>query len=263
MEKIEVLKPSFISLFLTFQFNGQPIAVATGFLLNLRIGGYVLVTARHNVTGRNNLTGEFLSPKGAIPNEVIISHNRIDGLGTWIKCKEKLYLFDEQPRWHEHPVLKNRADFIALPLTQLHNVEIHSYDLNRENSFIIKPTDMVSVVGFPFGITVGGGLGIWATGFVASEPGMNYEDLPIFLIDCRTRQGQSGSPVIAHRNPGASCLTTHGSGMVQSLTGKISDSELLGVYSGRVNAESDIGMVWKLSAIKEMLDSIPPKLLIL
>jgi hypothetical protein len=28
---------------------------------------------------------------------------------------------------------------------------------------------------------------------------------------------------------------------------------LLGVYSGRINPESDIGMVWKTSAVREIL----------
>ena len=33
-------------------------------------------------------------------------------------------------------------------------------------------------------------------------------------------------------------------------------SRFLGVYSGRINAESDIGVVWKASAIAELLDTI-------
>ena len=30
----------------------------------------------------------------------------------------------------------------------------------------------------------------------------------------------------------------------------------LGIYSGRINLESDLGIVWKASAIAELLDSI-------
>jgi hypothetical protein len=30
-------------------------------------------------------------------------------------------------------------------------------------------------------------------------------------------------------------------------------SNLLGIYSGRINAESDLGMVWKVQVIKEIL----------
>jgi hypothetical protein len=31
---------------------------------------------------------------------------------------------------------------------------------------------------------------------------------------------------------------------------------LLGVYSGRINEQSDLGMVWKLSAIRELVASL-------
>ena len=33
-------------------------------------------------------------------------------------------------------------------------------------------------------------------------------------------------------------------------------TEFLGIYSGRVNKNSDIGIVWKASAIKELVNSI-------
>jgi hypothetical protein len=105
----------------------------------------------------------------------------------------------------------------------------------------------VSVVGFPFGIAAGGGLPIWATGFIASEPQVDYEHLPIFLIDCRSRPGQSGSPVIAYRSGGA--VTTGGG--VSVFTGSV--FRLLGIYSGRINEQSDIGRVRKTTAIQELV----------
>jgi hypothetical protein len=88
---------------------------------------------------------------------------------------------------------------------------------------------------------------------VASETDMDYGDLPTFLIDCRARQGQSGSPVIVHRNPGASYSTVDA---VHMVTGG-SITELFGIYSGRINDQSDLGLVWKVSAIKELLESLP------
>jgi hypothetical protein len=33
-------------------------------------------------------------------------------------------------------------------------------------------------------------------------------------------------------------------------------TKFLGIYSGRVNAESDLGIVWKASAIKELVEAI-------
>ena len=116
---------------------------------------------------------------------------------------------------------------------------------------LIGPAETVSVIGFPFGITAGGNLPVWATGFIASEPVVDYDDLPIQLIDCRSRQGQSGSPVLAYRSGGMIAMAD---GSSAAFDGPV--SKLIGIYSGRINAESDIGIVWKTSAILELVNSI-------
>jgi hypothetical protein len=95
-------------------------------------------------------------------------------------------------------------------------------------------------------------LGIWATGFVASEPDVNvYGGMPTMLIDCRTRQGQSGSPVLAYREGGAVAMMNGSTAMFAG-----SAQRFLGIYSGRINEESDLGIVWKASAIAELIASI-------
>ena len=64
----------------------------------------------------------------------------------------------------------------------------------------------MSIIGFPLGLAAGGLLGIWVRGTVPSEPDIDYNALPLMLVDSRTRQGQSGSPVIAHRPGGMVAL---------------------------------------------------------
>jgi hypothetical protein len=95
-------------------------------------------------------------------------------------------------------VLGPRADLVALPLQNLVDVDLHPYDPENVADIRVGPADVVSVIGFPFGIAAGGAFGVWATGFLAAEPDVNFNDLPIQLIDCRSREGQSGSPVIAY-----------------------------------------------------------------
>ncbi|MEO8965003.1 MAG: trypsin-like peptidase domain-containing protein [Gammaproteobacteria bacterium] len=247
MRTIEILEPSVKSLFLTMRYNGQELSTGTGFLLRTA-NCHVLVTNRHNVTGRNNDTGELLSSQGAVPNEVVISHNFKGQLGSWIDHVESLYV-DDKPLWHEHPVLGSKADFIALPITITENVEFRVYDLDDKTPLQYpRPSDIVSVVGFPFGIGINGRMAIWATGFVASETGL---DSPAFLIDSRTRPGQSGSAVIAQRNGGA---LSGKDGATVIVAGTV--TQFLGIYSGRINSESDIGIVWKASAIKELIEAI-------
>jgi len=66
-------EPSIKSLFLEMRFNGQTLASGTGFLVHNERHVF-LVTNRHNVTGRNNETGEVISKTCGTPNEIVISH---------------------------------------------------------------------------------------------------------------------------------------------------------------------------------------------
>lgn len=246
-----ILKPSVQSLLIQMRFNGQALATGTGFVVRASAGP-VLITNRHNVTGRNNLTNQTLSPTGGVPNEIVVVHNKLNALGEWIPKLEPLLNSDGGPIWYEHPKLGARVDVVALPLTELSDVDIFPYDLGSEDPPIrVGPADVVSVVGFPFGLQGGGSLAIWATGFVATEPDIDYNGLPVFLIDCRSRPGQSGSAVIASRSSGMVALED-GSSAVYG--GPV--SRFLGIYSGRINAQSDLGIVWKAKAVKELTESI-------
>lgn len=246
----EILLPSVQSLFIQMCFNGQKLSSGTAFIVSSDKGP-LLLTNRHNVTGRDQNNAKLLSKNGGIPNEIKITHNAKDKLGNWIDVVEPILDLDGNSLWKEHPKYGEKADFVALPLTHMLDIDLYPYDLNNTGlDIFISPAEAVSVVGFPFGIQVRGSLAIWATGFIASEPEVDFDNLPIFLIDCRTRQGQSGSAVIAHRN--GSVTMRHGG---TRITGEPT-TKFLGIYSGRINAESDIGIVWKASALKELIDSI-------
>jgi hypothetical protein len=233
------------------QFQGTVLSTGTGFVAETPIGP-AFITNRHNVTGRNNKTGKPLSKTAGVPDEIVIGHHSSARLGIWDGRGERLYMDDGKPRWLEHPVHGAKADMAALPLTNLSGVKLYPYELVDEPRIAVAPGDVVSVVGFPFGMSTGGLLPIWATGFVASEPNvkLNDSDLPIFYIDCRSRPGQSGSAVIAHRTGG---MVTMEDGNAAVFNGPV--TRLLGLYSGRVNSESDIGIVWKTIAISQLSES--------
>jgi len=246
-----ISRPSVQSLFIEMRFSGQPLATGSGFVADSPKGP-VLVTNRHNLSGRSCETGKPLSPTGGIPNEVVILHNQKAKLGHWIPILQPLLAADGSPLWSEHPQLKDKGDFVALPLTQLNDVELFKYSMNDTGpDVMLAPSDYVSVVGFPFGLTGGGCLAIWATGFIATELDVDQSGLPIVLVDCHARQGQSGSAVIAHRNGGMVVMRDGGSAVFSAPVTKF-----IGIYSGRVSAESDLGIVWKASAIKELLDAM-------
>ena len=248
-----IAKPSSQSLLLQMRFNGQPLSTGTGFVSN-SAKGPVLITNRHNLTGRRQDDNKPMSSTGGVPNEVVIFQNAKGHLRRWNSKIEPLYSdqFNEDPRWVEHPTLNSKADFVALPLTQIDDIGLYPYDLeNTGPDILIAPAEAISVIGFPFGITAGGLFPVWATGFIASEPAVDFDDMPIQLIDCRSRQGQSGSPVLAYR-PGGMIPMENGDNA--SFSGPV--SKLIGIYSGRINAESDLGIVWKASAILELIRSM-------
>ena len=238
------------SLLLKVRYKGEHLAYGTGFVVETRIGP-VLLTARHVVTGRDNDTNRILSPTGEVPDEILILHNKLDHLGAWFERSEPL-LSPSGPRWREHLGLGPRADFVALPLTALNDVHLYPYRLGVADPPIkTGPSDTISVIGFPFGLQAGGSLAVWATGFVASEPEIDFEGLPIFLIDCRSRSGQSGSAVITFKNGGTVSLE---GGNTALFTGPV--FRFLGLYSGRINPESDLGIVWKERALIELCETL-------
>jgi Trypsin-like peptidase domain len=192
--------PSVQSLLIEMFFGAQPLSTGTGFVCN-SAKGPVLVTNWHNLAGRNPLTKQPLSPTAAIPDQINIVHNQAGQLGAWHVKSEPLFA-NGSPRWIEHPTLGDKADFVALPLTNLGGVQLYPYDLLGGPAIVVGPAESISVVGFPFGLQAGGSLAVWATGFIASEPQIDFNGLPVFLIDCRSRPGQSGSAVIIHRNAG-------------------------------------------------------------
>lgn len=230
--------------------DGNALASATGFVA-ISSRGATLVTARHNLTGRNDKTGRLLSPTGAEPDEVVVTCLEASQGGRFHSVHAPL-IGSTGRLWVEHPFLGEAADLAALPLSNVGHARFFPYDLlEPEPAMLYGPAEPVSVVGFPFDISVAGSVAVWVTGFVASDPDIDVDGLPTFLIDCRSRPGQSGSPVITHK-----------SGAIAYQDGSIAmnfetDTNFLGLYSGRIHPDSDIGVVWKRTAVKQLVESIP------
>lgn len=247
---VDISEPSVKSLKIEMRFSGQSLATGSAFVVD-SAKGPLLITNRHNFTGRHQETGECLSDMKAIPNEVLIVHHKSHDSNETLEKIEPILDESESPIWYEHPTLGQQADIVALPLTNLEGVGINPYDLSENPGIWIGVAERVSVVGFPFGLSSTESYAVWATGFIASEPDADFDGLPVFLIDCRTRQGQSGSAVIAHRGGGNACTNP---GVFTVFEEGV--SRFLGIYSGRVNPNSDIGIVWKASAIQDLVSNV-------
>jgi hypothetical protein len=166
-------------------------------------------------------------------------------------------LVDEelQPVWSEHPEHGPDMDVGVVELRNIPDeVLIVPWENTSETSadagwLLLAPGQDVFILGYPYSLSTGPRLPLWMRGTIATHPGMSYEtdekQLPLFLVDARTRNGQSGSAVMRHRPDRTLIVMPDGS--LQRTTGP--QSELLGVYSGRTNDESDLGFVWAMEHV--------------
>lgn len=248
--------PLFIEMF----FNDTCLSSGTGLVFEKEERFY-LITNRHNFTGKDNFTGECLSNTASVPNRIKIHHHLNGSIKVRDPIFEDIITSDFRPLWIEHPVLKDKVDVVALELKNLTiDVPILPLNLYEETKFSFSVTSNVSVVGFPYGLSVEN-FPIWVTGSIASDPELDFNNLPLMLINCSTRQGMSGSPVIIYRNNGLEEIEGFGTRSIHAPCWRF-----IGIYSGRIatrkhsairdNESSDLGLVWKSSVINELLDSI-------
>jgi hypothetical protein len=200
-----------------------------------------------------------LGKSGGLPNCLRIQHNLQDRLGVWTSVVEPLHDAAGAPLWLEHPIHGSRVDVVGLPLTNIQGMALYPHSCNgaagsgaTELPLPMKwgPSDFVNVIGFPFGFSGGGGMGIWVQGAIATEPDLDYRDLPRFLIDSRTRSRQSGSPVVIYKRNG--WVTRQGRAAIHApQPGHPADWRVLRSADGRVRSRHGVEVVDNLSDRRE------------
>jgi hypothetical protein len=244
-------EPSVQSLFVLAMGRELELGTGTAFVAQHQSRDY-LVTNYHIAAGRNPTTGQPLHSSGATPEilkVVFLQHHKSDRL-EWQGRDVPVVNASGGALWLEHPRHGRAVDVVALPLPAMSDVMLNPYPIGGDVPALqVRPSSDVSIVGFPFGMTAGGAFAIWSRGAIASEPDVDLDELPKFLVDSRTRRGQSGSPVIAHSPGGMTAMADGGTTM---FTGPVTN--LLGVYSGRINEQSDLGIVWKVQAIRDIIE---------
>lgn len=243
-QQIKIDPLTFVALKIECQSNGSSISTATAFVIQNN-GNHFLITNWHVVSGCNAETNKILDSKQRIPENILVWHHARNALGQWKAIITPLFDANNNPIWKEHP--KGReVDVVAIPFNPNSSISTYPLDLSTADSdLIISPSEPVAIIGFPLGQAVSGKFPIWKTGHVASDIDLQYQNKPVFLIDATTKPAMSGSPVIARRV-----------GFFQASTGQNvggSRERFLGVYSGRTDNSSDIGMVWKPTIINEIL----------
>lgn len=222
-----------------------------------------LITNGHNVTRINPDTNLRIVDTAAFPIMIKTSAKIIpkENPSVFGGANFVIDLYDDEdftrPKWYVHPTYGYKVDVIAIPFAKSEEIPEHVklYPINKykfDNDFEIEVGDDVFILGYPFDITGGKELPIWKRGTISTEPIIDIDNLPKFLVDTATRAGMSGSPVIMQRNG------FHG------FTGKFTGKEIFGlirlfagVYSGRIGADDNfqtqLGIVWKPQVIEEII----------
>lgn len=247
-------KPVFIRIFK----DDIELGTATGFQINY-CQGY-LVTNWHVVSGRNFITNDCLDKNATIPNKLIVKYKKyIDDINyKWLEDTINLYDLEGKKIWYEHPNFNSKVDVVVIPMNENSNYSHYKDKFNIYTEYEVCVTENVFVLGFPLGFTVKSKdepHAIWTSGTVASDPSLGLNiggiDLPAFLIDSKTRPGQSGSAVIYYNESG---LDKHFNGGIAVWGSPITKE--IGIYSGRIHKDSDLGYVWKWKVIKDIINNI-------
>lgn len=272
--------------------GGGIVSSGSGFFFTHRADRY-LITNWHIVTGRNFFTravldkvnartpswleiktSTWVDDVGIEPRRFGVSPKRLEIYGNSAAQTDRL--------WLEHPRLQ--CDVVAIRLPKpadepdlMHN----SVNLISTMKIPVRPGGVAFVIGFPKNLSVGFGLPIWKSTFVASEPfydvvlggelhgfggmkgGTRY---PAFFLDGYTREGMSGSPVFAYfngiwdmNNPYAEIdVDAAGFWDRDDVALNASASEFIGIYSGRLpeqEAQAALGLCWRRELIDEICAS--------
>lgn len=249
MPKKTLIDPlSVVSLFLECCVGHNTLAAATGFIVE-HAGYPFIMTNWHVVSGRDPSTNQSLSENGALPDTLAVWHHIKGRLGTWERRWESLKNPDGSRRWLEH-AQGRRIDVVALPVTVDDEIQVYPLDLSLADTDLqLSPSEAISIIGFPFGLASAGRFPIWKTGHLASDLDLDYDGLPMFIVDATTRHGMSGSPVVARR------IGMYRSSQGMEMGG--SATRFLGIYSGRIHGQAEIGMVWRPEVVLDVLKQGP------
>jgi len=301
--------PSSSTVYLTMRREDHVLSTGSGVLYE-RDGRCFIATAWHNFSGRNSDTFAPLSRKCAVPDNVLVTVALvIEEIHSWFRVSITIPLQNNScATYLIHPDPWPRKDVAVLPIDldtayplvcALADGEKLSGSIKLRQSISgmnaeIQPIqaclgtfaragssptahlqagDDLFVLGYPRGIADYSAAPIWKRATVASHPQSGWYRQPCFLIDCASRPGMSGAPVVLYSRSGnvrRGGMTYVGSGPSSALcgiyVGRLKD---LGTSSGEQRNDmseldfdqddelfrAQLGRVWRTEVIDEIIDA--------
>ncbi|WP_298987420.1 serine protease [uncultured Roseibium sp.] len=244
---------SYLTTPVIMNFDTTELSLGTGFFWNISGQDYLL-TNWHNLTGKNPLTGNHLSPTAAEPNNIVVFPFTDDSYSARVPVQIEIFTADGVPLWLEHPALAEQADVVALPLRLTPPLTMQSTNSYAPAPLVTSIGREVFILGYPFGIGEYY-LPVWKKGSIASEPDLAGHESNYMLIDTASRPGMSGAPVFQRSFVGFD----DAEGRIAAVPANRVAAKFLGIYSGRLTAQdpldAQLGMVWPKSIIDEIFGS--------
>lgn len=230
-------------------------------------GKLFLVTAGHNITGKNPETNEILG----IPEKIVILlYNIENGLLNGCKFHEVLLTNqNEEPLWLEHPAHGPKIDVMAIPVDLIESESLIAINnIVFDNDLPIEVGMDVFILGYPHGyIPYPHITPIWKRGSLATEFAINIERLPKMYIDTATAKGMSGSPIIAQlmgyfpegkEDDFGNYVFSKGRCFLGVYTGRYTDEKTANIRTDIFNVQ--LGIAWKQSIIEEIITGTTNKI---
>src|SRR5262249_10322006 len=160
----QISAPSYQSLLVTAIANGVEVGMGTAFVV-AHDNQYYLVTNYHVAAGRDPSTGQPVHLSGAVPDTLRVRYT-VSVSSEEIEWEDRdetvLNAADDRALWLEHPRFGRSVDVVAIRLDSTSGLELHPHDLTGTSRTLrARPSDGLSIVSFPFGVTAGKSYGVW------------------------------------------------------------------------------------------------------
>lgn len=248
------------------------VSQGTGFYygLNVESKGTILflVTNHHVLTGYS--PKEDKTPKG--DNIIFYLHKEAENPGNTKKIRIPIFTKTNKPIWLNSGKLPE-ADIAVIPIVPSFAVDAKVFGISEDwtkGDIKIRPTSTITLIGYPYGYyDQENCLPIWKTGSIASEPDVDFDGKPLFLVDVSAFPGMSGSPAFAIAH-GAYEMSNGPTtvGHVQKFLAIFASMQIISEnkYLEEITSESraglileqslELGHIWRASLISDVVNNI-------